>query len=188
MRLSRLEIRLRWALRTSSHCRPGRQGCRRRRLAWECRPCSSSSGFGASPFGVLSGFVPLPGGDMLAGPSRGEWTYLSPAFFTGFFYFYRRYLLTGIPSRLMLSCCSWLLLIGGKVAYTMNPPCSAGGTVVPAVTTGQALLPAAQPVPAPAQATQLMPGQLRAASIEPAALTFSLDRSLSEFLNQVACF
>jgi hypothetical protein len=64
---------------------------------------------------------------------------------------------------------------------------STGGTVVPAVTTGQQgdlLLPAAQP----AQLAQAPPTSgLRAPSIEPAALTFSLDRSLSEFLNQVVC-
>lgn len=58
--------------------------------------------------------------------------------------------------------------------------------MVPAVTTGQQgdlLLPAA------AQAAQQAPPMagLRAPSIEPAALTFSLDRSLSEFLNQVVC-
>lgn len=65
--------------------------------------------------------------------------------------------------------------------------------MVPAVTTGQQphhlLVSAAVPPPA-AQAGQgaSTSAALRAPSIEPAALTLSLDRSLSEFLNEVVCF
>ena len=64
--------------------------------------------------------------------------------------------------------------------------------MVPAVTTGQQphlLISSAGPAAAQAgQAAGLSTSALRAPSIEPAALTLSLDRSLSEFLNEVVCF